>query len=141
MNKFLFTISLLLLISCKRESNVTQTSVENSLIDSNWSISFYQDSDEDQTSNYQGYIFYFGEDNVLRAEKNGILETGTWSISDSNSSDDSIDDLHLNIVLYGDPLSDLTDEWDIQTYNNKNIKLIDVSGGNGGTDIVIFDKN
>jgi hypothetical protein len=141
MNKFLFTISLLLLISCKRESNVTQTSVENSLIDSNWSISFYQDSDEDQTSNYQGYIFYFGEDNVLRAEKNGILETGTWSISDSNSSDDSIDGLHLNIVLYGDPLSDLTDEWDIQTYNNKNIKLIDVSGGNGGTDIVIFDKN
>ena len=141
MNKFLFTISLLLLISCKRESNVTQTSVENSLIDSNWSISFYQDSDEDQTSNYQGYIFYFGEDNVLRAEKNGILETGTWSISDSNSSDDSIDDLHLNIVLYGDPLSDLTDDWDIQTYNNKNIKLIDVSGGNGGTDIVIFDKN
>jgi len=85
MNKFLFTISFFLLISCKRESNVTQTSVENSLIDSNWSISFYQDSDEDQTSNYQGYIFYFGEDNVLRAEKNGILETGTWSISDSNS--------------------------------------------------------
>ncbi len=141
MNKFLFTISFFLLISCKRESNVTQTSVENSLIDSNWSISFYQDSDEDQTSNYQGYIFYFGEDNVLRAEKNGILETGTWSISDSNSSDDSIDGLHLNIVLYGDPLSDLTDDWDIQTYNNKNIKLIDVSGGNGGTDIVIFDKN
>jgi hypothetical protein len=141
MNKFLFTISFFLLISCKRESNVTQTSVENSLIDSNWSISFYQDSDEDQTSNYQGYIFYFGEDNVLRAEKNGILETGTWSISDSNSDDDSIDGLHLNIVLYGDPLSDLTDDWDIQTYNNKNIKLIDVSGGNGGTDIVIFDKN
>jgi hypothetical protein len=36
---------------------------------------------------------------------------------------------------------DLTDDWDIVSYSNTTISLIDVSGGNGGTDTLVFTKN
>ena len=129
------------LFSCKRETNMTQTTVKNTVTSGSWSISFYEDSGENETSDFQGWIFYFGEDGVLRCEKDGVTSNGTWSISDSSSDDDSIDDLDFNIVLYGNPLSELTDDWDIQNYENKTIQLHDVSGGNGGIDILTFTKN
>ena len=37
-------------------------------------------------------------------------------------------------------LDDLTDEWDIVSQSETEIKLVDVSGGNGGTDYVTFTK-
>jgi len=56
------------LFSCKRETNMTQTTVENTVTSGSWSISFYEDSGENETSVFQGWIFYFGEDGILRCE-------------------------------------------------------------------------
>lgn len=36
---------------------------------------------------------------------------------------------------------ELTDDWDIISYSATKIQLIDVSGGNGGTDYLTFEKN
>ena len=37
--------------------------------------------------------------------------------------------------------ADLTDDWDIVQFTSVRIELIDVSGGNGGTDKLVFEKN
>jgi hypothetical protein len=37
-------------------------------------------------------------------------------------------------------LDDLSDDWDIISYTDTEIKLIDVSGGNGGTDYLTLTK-
>jgi hypothetical protein len=34
----------------------------------------------------------------------------------------------------------LNDDWDILELNNSVIKLIDISGGNGGTDYLTFER-
>lgn len=54
--------------------------------------------------------------------------------------DDSQDDLDFNFNLSNE-FEDLSDDWDIISQSSTKIELIDVSGGNGGTDYLSFQKN
>lgn len=67
---------------------------------------------------------------------------GTWSITGSNSGDDSQNDLELNINFnLSNDFEDLNDDWDFISQSPVKIELIDISGGNGGTDYLTFGKN
>jgi hypothetical protein len=49
------------------------------------------------------------------------------------------------VILFSSPapadfIDDLSDDWDILSYSATKIELIDVSGGNGGTDYLTFEK-
>ena len=106
-----------------------------------WAITYYFD-DADETSDYAGYTFTFGASNVITATNGTNTYTGTWTITDSNSSDDSIDDLDFNIVFTAPPdFEELSDDWDIVEVTDTKIELIDISGGGGGTDYLTFEKN
>jgi hypothetical protein len=100
------------------------------------------DSGVNETSNFTGYNFTFASNNVLTAAGNGMTTSGTWSVTDSNSNDDTLNDLDFNIA-FTTPANfvDLTDDWDIVSRTDTKIQLIDVSGGNGGTDYLTFEKN
>jgi hypothetical protein len=37
--------------------------------------------------------------------------------------------------------ADLSDDWDVVSRTDSKVQLIDVSGGNGGTDYLTFEKN
>ena len=73
--------------------------------------------------------------------------TGTWSVTDdSNSSDDSSsdDDIDFNIffpVPETSDFEDLNDDWDVVSTTPTRIRLMDVSGGDGSTDMLTFEKN
>jgi len=114
-----------------------------------WRISYFFDSDEDETSDFNGYSFTFGEDGTLTATKGTTTVTGDWSVLDdsSNSSDDddgnSSDDDDFNIffpVPESSDFEDLNDDWDIVSVTGNKIELTDISGGNGGTDFLTFEK-
>ena len=108
-----------------------------------WKITYYFDTDKDETSNFSGYNFTFGSNGVLTATNGTLTQTGTWSVTDSNSDDDnSISDLDFNIA-FTSPATflELTDDWEIIERTSTVIKLKDVSGGNGGTDYLTFTKN
>ena len=108
-----------------------------------WRITSYIDSGVNETNDYNGYNFTFSDANVLTATNGTNTYTGTWSIvNDSSDDDDSSSDLDFNI-LFAAPanFADLSDDWDIVTYSANTISLIDVSGGNGGTDTLVFTKN
>jgi hypothetical protein len=121
--------------------------IENTAVSGSWTISSYVDSGQDETNDYNGYTFTFNDDGTVVATNGGNTINGTWSVTDnSNSNDDSnsVDDIDFNISFSVPTTSvfyDLNDDWEIVTYSNNTISLIDISGGNGGTDTLVFTKN
>ena len=120
------------------------TPVINTVTSGTWRITFYEDSGVNETTNYSNYIFTFGPNGVLTAANTNTY-TGSWSVTTDNSTDDSpSNDLDFNI-LFTTPapatfVDDLSDDWDIISYTPTKIELVDVSGGNGGTDYLTFEK-
>lgn len=121
--------------------------VKNAAESGTWYISSYIDSGQDETNDYNGYTFTFNTDGTVVATNGSNTLNGTWSVTDSSNSNDdsnSADDIDFNL-MFSVPTSsvfdDLNDDWDIVTYNNNTISLIDISGGNGGTDTLVFSKN
>jgi hypothetical protein len=119
--------------------------VVNTATSGTWHIISYIDSGNDETNHFTGYNFTFGSSNVLTAINGTNTYTGSWSVTNSDSSDDDDSpgsDIDFNIVFASpENFADLTDDWDIQERTATVIKLVDVSGGNGGTDYLTFEKN
>lgn len=132
---------------CSNDDNTSNTNtVQNQVVSTatsgTWRITYFNDSGTIKTTQFNGYNFTFGSSNVLTASNGSNTFTGTWSVTDSNSSDDSINDLDFNILFVSPAhYADLSDDWDIQSRTDTKIELIDVSGGNGGTDYLTFEKN
>lgn len=128
--------------SCKKDDVKQKEAIESEIADGSWRISFFNDSGSNETANFNGYNFTFNNDGSLSASNGSNTYSGTWSITDSNSDDDSADDLDFNINFnLTNDFEDLNDDWDIVSHTSTELKLIDVSGGNGGTDELTFVKN
>ena len=106
-----------------------------------WRITSFVDSGKDETSHFSGYTFTFGSNGILTSTNGSITHAGTWNITDSNSNDDSPEDLDFNIAFNNsNDFEDLTEDWQIVSQSSTRIELIHISGGNGGTDNLIFEK-
>jgi len=123
-------------------SNNNPEDVINIVNNGTWRITYYYDTDHEETSNFNGYNFTFGASNVLTATNGTNNYNGSWSVTDSNSNDDSISDLDFNISFTAPvQFEELTDDWEIIEKSTTEIRLKDVSGGNGGIDYLTFTKN
>jgi uncharacterized lipoprotein YehR (DUF1307 family) len=139
-------VVLLFVIACKKDdtskTDQTQIQIQNSVQSGTWKITKFIDSGVDETVHFTGYNFTFNASGALSAVSNSNSYTGTWGITDSNSNDDTQSDLDftINFNLTND-FQDLSDDWDFISNSTTKIELIDVSGGNGGTDYLTFEKN
>lgn len=124
-------------------SSQDPTPVINAATQGTWRVTSYVDSGTDETNHFTGYNFTFSNGGVLTATNGSNTVTGTWSVLNDDSNDDSpSNDLDFNIGFTAPAnFADLTDDWDIVSYSETSISLIDVSGGNGGTDTLVFTKN
>lgn len=144
MKSLVLFFSISLMLSCSPDGGTPSsqsviTAVVNNVTSGTWRITYYFDSDHEETSNYAGYNFTFASGNVLTAANGTNSYTGTWSVTSSSSSSSDVD---FNILFSAPPfLEELSDDWDIISYNATEIQLIDVSGGNGGIDLLTFTKN
>lgn len=142
----ILVLSFFIINSCGSDDNSsnvnTVTSVTNVVSLGTWKITLFNDSGTDKTSHFSGYNFTFGTGNSLLATNGTNSYTGSWSVSDDNSDDDSISTLHFNVV-FSTPVNfaELTEDWKIIERTDTVIKLTHVSGGNGGTDYLTFTKN
>ena len=134
--------------SCNNDDTTPSNSndpnpVINIVKNGTWKITFFEDSGVNETSNFLGYNFTFGANNVLTATNGANVYVGTWSVTIDNSGDDSpSNDLDFNIAFASPAnFSELTEDWNIVEKTDTKIKLVHVSGGNGGTDSVTFEKN
>ena len=132
---------------CSSDDNSSSTTdptpVINTVSQGTWRITSYVDSGNNETSDFTGYNFTFGPSTVLTATNGTNTYTGSWSVTSDDSNDDNpSSDLDFNITFVNPAnFADLTDDWDIVSYTATTISLIDVSGGNGGTDTLVFTKN
>lgn len=121
--------------------------VINAASSGTWRVTYYFDTTAEETAHFNNYTFTFGSGNILIASDGTNTHAGTWSVTNdhSNSNDDSghhsSNDLDFNISFAAPAnFAELTDDWDIVSYSANKIELIDVSGGNGGTDYLTFEK-
>jgi hypothetical protein len=131
------------MMSCSKDRNKqTQLNIEDSIKSGSWKITKFVDSGKDETAHFTGYNLTFADGGTLTASNGSNAYSGTWSITDSNSKDDTQDDLDFNIS-FGSPadFEELSDDWDFISHSETKIELKDVSGGNGGTDYLTFEKN
>jgi hypothetical protein len=131
---------------CSNDDNSSSSNSPTDVIavvsNGTWRVTYYNDSDQDETTNFSGYNFTFAPNNVLTASNGTNNFTGTWSVTDSNSNGDSINDLDFNIAFISPvQFEELTDDWEIIEKTSNQLKLRDISGGNGGTDYLTFTKN
>lgn len=127
-------------------SSVNATAVSNTAKQGTWRVTSYIDSGNDETNHFSGYDFTFAAANVLTASNGTNNYTGTWSVtSDDSSNDDdssSGDDIDFNIAFASPAdFADITEDWEIVSYSSNKISLVHISGGNGGTDTLVFTKN
>lgn len=142
-------------LSCEKDDDTASTNnqveiqqLTNLITTGAWRITSFIDSGSDETNDFNGYGFSFNADGKLIADNGSSTVNGTWSITDDsnsnddNSNDDSSDDIDFNI-FFAEPsnFNELSDDWDIVSRTDTKIMLIDVSGGNGGTDTLTFEKN
>ncbi|MFD0836036.1 hypothetical protein ACFQ0I_09690 [Mariniflexile aquimaris] len=155
--KFIYGLLIMLSFSlmsstCSKDDdiNTNDNSVEINQIKAtvqsgSWRITSFIDSGTDETSHFTGYSFTFNSNGTLTASNGSNTFNGTWSVTDSsNGNDDSNSNSDIDFNIYfATPANfndDLTEDWDIELYNSTKIQLIHVSGGNGGTDTLTFEK-
>ena len=125
--------------------------VKNLASSGTWIVASFVDSGVNETDDFAGYSFTFNANGSLIANKGSNTVEGSWSItgddssddsSDDNSSDDDSDDIDFNIFFASpDSFSELSEDWEIVSRSNNRIELIHISGGNGGTDSLVLEKN
>jgi len=147
----LFVFAALLNVAgmCSKDDDVTTSPSVNpapviyTMNNGTWRITLYKDSGTDETSNFAGYTFTFGSSSVLTATDGVNTYSGSWSVTSDNSHDDSpSNDLDFNIAFATPPnFEELTEDWNILELTSTKVRLVHVSGGNGGTDYLTFVKN
>ncbi len=129
----IFTLLMIVAISC---NTLTNTNTSNTIKNGTWRITYYYDTDHEETSSYSGFNFTFASNGTVAATNGIITVNGTWT----TGSDDSQVKLILN---FGStvPFDELNDDWHVTELTDVLVKMDDVSGGGGGTDYLTFEKN
>lgn len=136
----LLALTIFISVSCnKSDSNtpaITTTTVTTTIVTGSWKITYYWDTDHDETANFSGYSFTFGSSSAVTATKVGSIINGTWATI--------LDDSKTKLILsFATPagFAEISDDWHVIERTDSKIRLQDVSGGNGGTDYLTFEKN
>ena len=143
------------LFSCENDDNSNSDNNQNATNQTiqiaqtgTWRIASFIDSGDNETSDFNGYIFTFNEDGTLNATNGTNTQNGIWSVtndSSDNSSDDDgnsmDDDEDFNIffpVPDSNDFEDLSEDWDVVSISATVISLID---DDGDEDTLTFTQN
>lgn len=109
----------------------------NVLTDGDWYVNLLDDDGDIETCDYVNYVFTYNLNGTATAVSTSTTINGFWSVV----FDDGVLNLILNFDVSADPnFDDINDDWDVTSFTTDLISLLDVSGGNGGTDILEFGR-
>ncbi|MGV3461056.1 MAG: hypothetical protein ACO1N9_11460 [Flavobacterium sp.] len=149
-----FALMFFIVASCNDDDSVSQADanraylqqqvqeIRDVMASGSWMVTTFVDSGIDKTGQLDGYTFTF-DGAWVRAQKDAYTALGQWTVFAEGSDDDPGPGIDFDISLPEDSdssLIDLNDDWDIFERTANRISLIDESGGNGGTDILVFEK-
>jgi hypothetical protein len=136
-NTFLFIAFICSILFASCENNNTSTNAASVIVNGNWRVSLYSENGIVKTTDFSGYTFTFNANGTIQVNKAGLATVnGTWS----KGNDDSKEKIIINfgtISLF----DELNEDWEVVENTNTSIKLQHISGGNGTTDILHFEKN
>jgi len=111
----------------------------DTITNGNWYVNLLEDDGEVETCDYVQYEFVYNIDGTVAAISSNNTVNGFWTVENDSSGLDLI--LNFDITGEDDPFEDLNDDWDVTSFNQDEIALLDVSGGGGGTDTLVFGRN
>tara|TARA_B110000503_G_C7020708_1_gene359642 strand:+ start:355 stop:813 length:459 start_codon:yes stop_codon:yes gene_type:complete len=152
MKKLFFILLIVSLTACTNDDDTipsttnntasVQSQIQSSAQTGTWRVSLYSEDGKNETTNFVGYTFTFNTNISISASNQKNNYTGTWSITDNNSSDDSVNDVDFNILfILTNNFQDFNVDCNVLSHAQSKIELRDISGGNGGIDLLTFEKN
>lgn len=142
--KLMTILSLLLFVnvSCSDDDDDSNqvsspSEITSTLTDGQWIVTFFEEDDIDQTSNYSGYSFTFGEDGSLSATNGSSTESGDWS----TYTDSGYTKLDMMFTALDGPFEEISEDWRVISRTDIKIELKHVSGGDGSIDYLTLEKD
>jgi hypothetical protein len=110
--------------------------IKTTLPQGQWKISKLIDGTSDYTAEFESFAFTFSEDGTVIAQNDILSEPGTWAYDNTSSSSEEL------VLQFSemDPFDELNDDWDIVSVSSAKIELMDISGGDGDTELLTFTK-
>jgi hypothetical protein len=123
----LFLIALTIsLVSCSKSNDTNPSSTNKTdQVSGNWTVTYYLDSGKDETSDFSGYTFEFNSGDVLKATNTLNTYTGTWTIGDRSSDDDSSSNKLVITIAGNKAMDNLQHDWLIVKLTDTEIWLKD----------------
>lgn len=138
----MITVVIATFVSCSNDNNKsTVDEVTSAVKDGTWKVSYFYDSGKDETGNFTGYNFTFGDATVLTASKETNSYTGQWSVTKSTSDDDLFSTIFKISIGPNDIFQDLNGDWKVIENTGTSLKLKDNSKGETAIDYLTFEKN
>lgn len=135
----IFAVALAIVIvtsSCKKnDDDISPSNLTSTVQSGNWKVTWFSDDGNDETYHFSGYQFVFASGGSVTAAKSGSSVSGSWSTGSDDSTTKMVLDFGAQV-----PFDELNDDWKILENSSSKIRLEDVSGGNGGTDYLTFEK-
>jgi len=130
--KLKITAALISLVVLATSCSKSLDNPNNVVVDGSWKVTLFTDSGNDETSDFTDYSFVFNSSGIVTATKSSTSQNGTWNTSSNK----------FNINLgpkdnTNKPLGELTDDWQIISSSNTEIKLKDDSNN----EFLTFTKN
>jgi hypothetical protein len=125
-------------------SSSDTSSIINTVSGGTWRVTLFDEDGSNHTDDFTNYDFTFGSSNVLTATNGSTTVTGFWSVTNDDSGDDDNpgSDIDFNILFTSpDNFAELSEDWHILERTSTKIRLQHISGGNGGTDLLTFEKH
>ena len=130
----IIALTVLTLTGCKKQ---IINDVDASIVQGEWKITFFQEDLNNETSDFTDYRFVFNENGTVAVHPGAltVVYSGTWDMKR--------DDNHVDFMLdFGtqELLEELNDDWEIESNSETKLELKDISGGDGSTDWLTFEK-
>jgi hypothetical protein len=137
----LLLFSTVILISCSDDNSVSNDPTDASkLQNGTWVVTYYWDDEKDETSMFSNHDFTFSSNGDVEVLFTTVMNAQrTYSGSWSYGMDDSVNKLYLTFST-STYLDELSDDWHVVELSENRIRLQDVSGGNGETDYLTFER-
>lgn len=127
--------------SCSSDDSVSQATLvtlgQTALTNGTWKVSFYSENNVNKTTEFSGYNFVFTPTGPMMATSNATEFPGVWVMGvDSGSAK-----LNLTFFATNGPLEEITEDWNVLDVSTNIIKLKHLSGGDGTTELLTFERN
>ena len=120
--------------SCSKDDSISQSDISSLVQEGKWRVVLFKEDDIDETSHFTNYEFTFSNGGTVTAVNGSNSANGTWATGTDDSK------TKLNLFFNTSPLDELSEDWQVIERTATSLKLQHSSGGNGGTDLLTFQK-